>query len=135
MREGHRESVPGDTHHAPCHRLQGLTASEENQEAIEHYHLLTMPPSVFSCCSRGNHASPCLFSLYFLLYLPTCVLSSWVSLMGRGIIRTQEGWWKHVDDEITGILPRRRPGTVKREAFMSVVICPIRPQSGIGEIW
>ncbi len=96
-------------------------------------------------------SSPC-HRLFFpvvpvaIMPLPACSrsISSFISQpmfsvpgcppMGRGISRTQEGWWKHVDDEIRGILPRRRPGTPEREAFMSVAICPIRPQSGFGEI-
>ncbi len=96
-------------------------------------------------------SSPC-HRLFFpvvpvaIMPLPACSrsISSFISQpvfsvpgcppMGRGLIRTQEGWWKHVDDEIRGILPRRRPGTAEREAFMSVAICPICPQSGFGEI-
>lgn len=88
---------------SPCHRLFFPVVP-----------VAIMPLPV---CSR----SVSFFISQLVFSVPRC------PLMGRGIIRTQEGWWKHVDDQITGILPRRRLGTGEREAFMSVVICPLHP--------
>lgn len=101
-KEGHRETMPGDTHHAyalpPAPGSISIWGEPRGHRTLSPPHHATV--CFFLLFPRQSCLS-CLFSLYFLLYLPTRVFSSRVSPDGKrhnpnagGLVETCR-WWNH----------------------------------------